>query len=146
MTARGSGHGVNVASGLADFRAGTEAAYCATKAALLALSPCLRADWQRFGVGVSAVCPGVVDTPILVSNTRFRGERAAAANRQRLEARFARGHRPERVADAVLRAVRRDLAVVPVGADARTAWLLRGVLPGRVRDAIARADPDAARR
>jgi 2-hydroxycyclohexanecarboxyl-CoA dehydrogenase len=145
MTDRGSGHVVNVSSGLAYFPRATEPAYCATKAALLSLSDCLRADWSRFGVGVSTVCPGVVNTPILTANTRFRGERAAEATRHRLEARFARGHSPDLVAAAVLRAVRGDLAVVPVGSDSMTAWLLRGLLPARLRDAVARADPDARR-
>lgn len=80
MVARGTGHVVNVASGLAYTPRSTEAAYVATKAAVLALSQCLRADWGPRGVGVSAVCPGVIATGI-TARTRFRGERTGSAGR-----------------------------------------------------------------
>src|SRR5205823_4874702 len=79
MVERGRGHVVNVSSGLAYTPRATEPAYGTTKAAVLALSRSLRADWHRSGVGVSAVCPGVIDTPI-IRRTRFRGERAAPAS------------------------------------------------------------------
>ena len=72
---RGSGQVINVSSGLAYTMRATEAAYVATKAAVLALSRCLRADWHDSGVGVSAICPGVINTPIIdkieVAATRY---------------------------------------------------------------------------
>ena len=64
MVARRSGQVVNVSSGLAYTMRATEAAYVTTKAAVLALSRCLRADWAEYGVGVTAVCPGFVNTPL----------------------------------------------------------------------------------
>src|SRR5438132_6249094 len=52
MLARGRGHVVNVSSGLGYTPRATEPAYVATKAAVLALSQSLRADWGASGVGV----------------------------------------------------------------------------------------------
>jgi 2-hydroxycyclohexanecarboxyl-CoA dehydrogenase len=138
MVARGTGHVVNVSSGLAFAPRATEPAYVTTKAAVLALSRCLRADWGPRGVGVSVVCPGVIRTGI-TTRTRYRGERAAAESVARLRRVFARGHPPELVAEAVIDAVVRDRPVVPVGVEARVGWLLNGVVPSRLVDRAARA-------
>jgi NAD(P)-dependent dehydrogenase (short-subunit alcohol dehydrogenase family) len=139
MVRRGRGHVVNVSSGLGYTPRATEPAYVTTKAAVLALSQCLRADWHSNGVGVSAVCPGVINTGI-VRRTRFRGERSAPRTVARVEHLFAkRGHPPERVARAVLTAIRRDRAVVPVGIEAHLGWYLHRLAPTRVTDRMARA-------
>lgn len=137
LVARGRGHVVNVSSGLATFPRATEPAYCTTKAAVLMLSRALRADWRRAGVGVSVVLPGVVDTPI-VRSTRFRGERARPETVARVQRTFSRrGHPAEQVAGAVLSAVVRNRAVVPVGPEAWAGWLARGLVPTRVGDRLA---------
>lgn len=138
MVSRGRGHVVNVSSGLAYAPRATEPGYVTTKAAVLALSRCLRADWGPQGVGVSAVCPGVIATSIAES-TRFRGERASAASVARIRRLFAHGHSPEIVARAIVDAVRRNRPVVPVGAEAWVGWLLQGVVPSRAADRIASA-------
>jgi 2-hydroxycyclohexanecarboxyl-CoA dehydrogenase len=139
LVARGSGHVVNISSGLAYTPRATESAYIATKAGLLAFSQCLRADWHSVGVGVSAVCPGVIRTNIVTANTRFRGARDEASARARVERTFSRGHRPELVAAAVLDAIARNRSVVAVGAEARASWWLRRVLPTFAVDRVARS-------
>ena len=137
MVERGRGHVVNVASALAYAPRATEPAYCTTKSAVLTLSRSLRADWRRSGVGVSAVCPGVIDTPI-VQTTRYRGERARPEVVSRVQRQFRRhGHPPERVAAAVVSAVLRDRPVVPVGPEAWIGWLGRGLVPSRLGDRMA---------
>lgn len=128
MLARRSGAVVNVSSGLAYTPRATEPAYCATKAAVLALSQCLRADWSREGVSVTAVCPGVIATPIAWS-TRYVGSQAAPAVRRRAERLFRRGHPPEAVARAVVDAARGDRTLVTVGWEARLGWWLHRLLP-----------------
>lgn len=137
MVGRGRGHVVNVSSGLAFTPRATEPAYVTTKAAVLALTQCLRADWGPRGVGVSAVCPGVIHTGI-ASRTRYRGERASAESMARVRRLFARGHPPELVADAIVDAIARDRPVVPVGVEARVGWFLNGMLPARLVDRAAR--------
>jgi 2-hydroxycyclohexanecarboxyl-CoA dehydrogenase len=139
MVARGSGHVANVSSGLAYMPTATESAYGATKAGLLAFSQGLRADWHAHGVGVSAICPGVIATDIITSNTRFRGRRADPDTRAGVERTFARGHRPELVAKATIDAITRNRSVVPVGIEAKAGWHLRRVLPVAAVDLIARS-------
>jgi NAD(P)-dependent dehydrogenase (short-subunit alcohol dehydrogenase family) len=65
MLARGRGRIVNLSSGLAYLSPRTAPAYVATKAAVLALSRSLRGDFAQYGVGVTAICPGITDTPIV---------------------------------------------------------------------------------
>jgi NAD(P)-dependent dehydrogenase (short-subunit alcohol dehydrogenase family) len=138
MLASGQGHVVNISSGLGYTPRATEPAYVTTKAAVLAFSQSLRADWRPQGVSVSAVCPGVIDTPILES-TRFLGQQANDAVRKRAEWLFRRlGHKPDAVAKAVLRAIRRDRIMVAVGWEAKVGWAAHRVLPLSVHQAGAR--------
>lgn len=137
MVAAGRGHVVNVSSGLGFTPTATEPAYVTTKAAVLALSQCLRADWSSAGVGVSAICPGVINTPI-VDHTRFLGEAADPKRLRRTKKVFRRGHKPEQVARAIVRAVERNKAVVPVGVEAWFAWGMHRYGPVAVQQAIAR--------
>jgi NAD(P)-dependent dehydrogenase (short-subunit alcohol dehydrogenase family) len=139
MLARGSGQVVNVSSGLAYTMRPTEGAYVATKAAVLALSRCLRADWAAQGVGVTAVCPGFVNTPI-VGATRYLGARGDARTRHRIEQIFRRGHSPGTVAAAIVSAAEHNPAVVPVGWEAKLGWFLHRITPLAVQDRLARLD------
>ena len=138
MVNRGRGHVVNISSGLGYTPTATEPGYGTTKAAVLAFSRSLRADWQRLGVGVSVICPGVIDTPI-ISRTRFRGEQAAPDRVARVKHLFSeRGHPPELVAAAVLAAVRENKSVVPVGVESRLGWYVSRWAPTRFTDWMAR--------
>ena len=135
MVRRGRGHVVNVSSGLAYTHRSTETAYGATKAGVLALSRTLRADWRAAGVGVSAICPGVINTPI-VAHSRMRGSQADPATTAKAQQLFARGHPPERVALAILSAIARNRAVVPVGFEAWAGWVGNRILPTDAFDRI----------
>ncbi|MFK4146165.1 SDR family oxidoreductase [Streptomyces sp. NPDC004065] len=143
MAERGQGgHIVNVASAAAYQPSRALPAYSASKAAVLMLSECLRAELAGRRIGVTAVCPGFVDTAI-TSTARFAGVDAREEKRrQRRAARLygLRGYPPEKVAAAVLRAVVRDEAVVPVTAEARLFHALSRFGP-RMRRRLARLDP-----
>jgi 2-hydroxycyclohexanecarboxyl-CoA dehydrogenase len=134
MLEGGSGQVVNVASALGYTPRATESAYVTTKAAVIALSQCLRAEWSRKGVGVSVVCPGVTNTPI-VATTRYVGSDGAPQGVTKI---FARGHTPESVAAAIVVAARRDRAVVPVGIESQVGWLMHRFAPQRVQQVVAR--------
>jgi NAD(P)-dependent dehydrogenase (short-subunit alcohol dehydrogenase family) len=137
MVERRRGHVVNISSGLAYTPRATEPAYVTTKAAVLALSQCLRADWRRHAIGVSAVCPGVINTPI-AGSTRFIGEVGDEARRARVQKAFSRGHAPELVAGAVVKAIAKDKAVVPVGAEAHVGWWFHRLAPTWAHQILAR--------
>jgi NAD(P)-dependent dehydrogenase (short-subunit alcohol dehydrogenase family) len=67
MCEQGFGHIVNTASAAGLIPAAAEGAYAATKHAVVGLSMALHVEAEAFGVKVSVVCPGLVDTPILDS-------------------------------------------------------------------------------
>ncbi|MEU9229084.1 SDR family oxidoreductase [Streptomyces massasporeus] len=143
MAERGQGgHIVNVASAAAYQPSRALPAYSTSKAAVLMLSECLRAELAGQGIGVTAVCPGIVNTAI-TSTARFAG--VDALEEKRLQKRTARlyglrNYPPEKVARAILRAVTRNEAVVPVTPEARGArWLSRWA-PGALRG-LARVKP-----
>jgi short-subunit dehydrogenase len=137
MVEAGRGQVVNVSSGLGYIPTATEPAYVTTKAAVLALSQCLRADWSGSGVGVTAICPGVINTPI-IDRTRFLGDAGSPDRREKTTKVFRRGHKPEQVAAAIVDAVERDRAIVPVGIEAKAGWLIHRLAPVRVQQAMAR--------
>jgi NAD(P)-dependent dehydrogenase (short-subunit alcohol dehydrogenase family) len=58
---------VNVASNAGKVGYPNMAVYNATKAAVISLTRSLAAEWADRGINVNAVCPGGVDTPMLMS-------------------------------------------------------------------------------
>lgn len=143
MADRGQGgHIVNTASAAAFQPSRILPAYSASKAAVLMLSECLRAELAGQGIGVTAICPGLVNTGI-TGTARFTGVSAEEEKRRQAKAARMYGMRnypPEKVADALLRAVVRNQAVVPVTPEARGAHLLSRFTPRALR-ALARIEP-----
>ena len=137
MVERGRGQVVNISSGLGYTPTATEPAYVTTKAAVLAFSRCLRADWADRGVGVTAVCPGVINTPI-IDKTRYVGDLATPDKIARAKRIFRHGHKPELVAKAIVRSVERNPSVAPVGIEAKIGWFISRFLPVRATDRMAR--------
>ncbi|WP_030973842.1 SDR family oxidoreductase [Streptomyces sp. NRRL S-1824] len=143
MAERGQGgHIVNTASAAAYQPSRALTAYSTSKAAVLMLSECLRAELAERSIGVSAICPGVVNTNI-TATARFAG--ADAAEEKRLQQRTGRlyglrNYPPEKVADAIIEAVVHNRAVVPVTPEARAARFLSRFSPCALRG-IARLKP-----
>lgn len=65
MIAQGFGHIVNTASGFAMAPGPLNSPYVASKFAIFGLSHALAAEARDFGVDVSVVCPGYIDTAML---------------------------------------------------------------------------------
>lgn len=143
MAERGQGgHIVNIASAAAFQPSRALPAYSTSKAAVLMLSECLRAELAGQGIGVSAICPGIVNTNI-TATARFAGvDEAEERRRQKNSARLygLRNYPPEKVAEAILDAVTRNRAVVPVTPEARGAHALSRLMPGALRR-LARVEP-----
>ncbi|MGV9785587.1 SDR family oxidoreductase [Streptomyces sp. NPDC003435] len=143
MGERGQGgHIVNIASAAAFQPSRALPAYSTSKAAVLMLSECLRAELAGRDIGVTAICPGIVNTNI-TSTTRFTGVDETEARRRQERSSLLYGKRnysPEKVARAILDAVAENRAVVPVTPEARGAYLLARFLPGALRK-VARVEP-----
>ncbi len=129
------GYIVNVASAAAFTPSRMLSAYSATKAAVLSLSESIGAEFRDYGIGVSAICPGLVNTPITTS-THYVGvsadeEREAGLKmRKRYER---RNYPPSKVADAIVKAVRDRKPVVPVTIEARGARFMSRLSPAFMR-------------
>ncbi|HTY97182.1 MAG TPA: SDR family oxidoreductase [Solirubrobacteraceae bacterium] len=141
MVEQGHGHIVNTASlaGLLPFPFGVP--YGMTKHAVVGLSVSLRGEARAHGVRVSAVCPGVIDTPILDSEgppdlprTRFAGR----GREMFLRSNRGPAYPPERLAEDVLRGVERNRAIIVAPARARTIWLANRIAPGLVERLLTR--------
>nr|WP_203616024.1 SDR family oxidoreductase [Streptomyces sp. SID13726] len=143
MAERGQGgHIVNTASAAAYQPSKALSAYGTSKAAVLMLSESLRAELASQGIGVTAICPGIVNTNI-TATARFAGtDPDEEKRRQKRTARLygLRNYPPEKVADAILRSVIHNQAVVPVTPEARGAHLLSRFAPRALR-ALGRLEP-----
>lgn len=125
---------VNVSSGLGYMPSRMLPAYATTKAAVLMLNDCIRAELADDSIHVVSVCPGVIDTPITRA-TLFVGVDSAEQERRRDSAKklYQRRNLPPRaVADAIMRAIRKRKDEVPVGIEARVGrWIT--YVPGMAR-------------
>jgi NAD(P)-dependent dehydrogenase (short-subunit alcohol dehydrogenase family) len=131
MQKRRSGRIVNVASASGFCNLPGLAAYGTTKYAVVGLSEALRAELSPSGVMVSVVCPGIIATSILDS-ARIRGVPAAdvEAERHALQALYRRrGHAPETVAKAIVRASESGRALIPVTSEAWLLYVLKRLAP-----------------
>lgn len=135
------GQVVNVASAAAFAPSRIMSAYGTTKAAVLALTESLRAELSYAGIGVTAVCPGFVDTDIS-RTTRFVGtdeaEQARLSAHQQASYRR-RNYTPERLARHLVDALVADRPVVAVSAESKFFQLGHRYLPALTRR-IARLD------
>jgi NAD(P)-dependent dehydrogenase (short-subunit alcohol dehydrogenase family) len=126
-------HVVNIASMAGYFAAPSMSAYTATKFAVIGLSESLRGELAPHGIGVSAICPGIINTPITRSS-RMYGPLATAENRERGAQAFERrNYGPERVARGILNAIQKNRAVAPVSPEAWAFYFLKRLFPGLVR-------------
>jgi NAD(P)-dependent dehydrogenase (short-subunit alcohol dehydrogenase family) len=137
MVARGrEAHVVNIASMASYMPSEALSAYTTTKFAVRGLSEALRVELARHRIGVTAVCPGVIDTAI-TRNMRARGAAADPATRERGAELFRRrNYSPARVAENILRAIQRNRAVAPISPEAWIVWYLTRLAPGVVRRAM----------
>jgi NAD(P)-dependent dehydrogenase (short-subunit alcohol dehydrogenase family) len=138
LVERGTGgYIVNVASMAAFSPMQSLSAYCTSKAAAFMLSDCLRAEFDAADVGVTTICPGVINTNI-ISTTRFS---APAGKIDKVDDRrgqitklFAlRHYGPDNVANAILSSVTKKKPIRPVAPEAYAFYGLARVAPQALR-------------
>ena len=97
---RGGGSIINVASFVALVGAATsQISYTASKGAVLSLSRELAVQFARQGIRVNALCPGPVETPLLL---RIFGDDPAAYERRRAHLPMGRLAKPREIVNAAL--------------------------------------------
>ncbi|WP_062541940.1 SDR family NAD(P)-dependent oxidoreductase, partial [Mycobacterium celatum] len=127
MLRQGHGHIVNTASMAGLTAAGQITSYVMTKHAVVGLSLALRSEAVSRGVGVLAICPAAVETPILDKGAiggfvgrdyYLRGQGMKTA------------YSPDRLARDTLRAIERNKALLVVPRRAYASWLFARLAPG----------------
>jgi NAD(P)-dependent dehydrogenase (short-subunit alcohol dehydrogenase family) len=97
---RGGGSVINVASFVALMGAATsQISYSASKGAVLSMSRELGVQFARQGIRVNALCPGPVETPLLL---RIFGDDPAAYERRRIHLPMGRLAKPREIVNAAL--------------------------------------------
>jgi len=116
------GHIVNLVSMYGYWVSPNVIGYLTPKFATFGFSEALREDLRRHKIGVSTVCPGIIRTGI-VKNMRIRNapgkEDLVRSSLERAYNR--RDYGPERVASAIVRAIRKNKGLVLVSPEA---WLM----------------------
>ncbi|MEE6177805.1 SDR family oxidoreductase [Mycobacterium sp. 050134] len=132
------GHIVNVASMAAYTPLQSLSAYCSSKAATFMFSDCLRAELDAAGVGLTTICPGVINTNI-INTTSFhaptgKGDEAVEGRHGQLKRAFAlRHYGPEKVAAAIMSSVAKNTPIRPVAPEAYAAYGISRIAPQALR-------------
>ncbi len=136
MVERGQGGQiVNTASAAAFMPSTALPAYATTKAAVLMLSECVRAELAPYGIGVTAVCPGLIATNITRA-TEYVGR--APADQERLRERVSqlyarRNFTPEQVASEIVEAIGADRPIAIVTPEAKLMRAISRLSPRLMR-------------
>ncbi|MCV7412811.1 short-chain dehydrogenase [Mycobacterium florentinum] len=139
LVERGTGgHIVNVSSMAAYAPLQSLNAYCTSKAATYMFSDCLRAELDAADVGLTTICPGLIDTNI-INATRFdapagKQDSQVDGRRGQLGKMFAlRRYGPDKVADAILSSVQKNKPIRPVAPEAYALYGVSRLLPQALR-------------
>jgi short-subunit dehydrogenase len=117
MTARKRGH-IGIVSSIAAFIPLPDApSYSASKSAILTYGLALRSALRRFGIGVSVICPGYVETPMMEQES---------------------GHKPfamsaQSAADLIVRGLQQNRSIIAFPFWFALITRLGGLLPDSVR-------------
>lgn len=143
MRARGYGRVVMVGSMLASFPLAYRSSYVATKAAIKGFATAARFEMSPFGVWLTTVEPGSINTGISARRTKYIAEQSPHLKSFRtmlkiLDRNEKEGIAPVRVARSILRAIEEDEpeALYAVGSNANTVFALRRALPQSVVETV----------
>jgi 3-oxoacyl-[acyl-carrier protein] reductase len=117
-------HIVNVSSIFGLVPARGLAAYQASKYGLVGFTLAMRSDYHRDNFGVSVICPGLVKTPMVEQD----GPSKIYAKMPRIPAWLFTT--PERVAEAIIEAIKHDKGLVIITFAARLMWYFNRFFPG----------------
>lgn len=113
------GHVVNVSSAAGLFGLPIHAPYSAAKFGLRGVSEVLRFDLERHGIGVTLVCPGAVDTPLVGTVNIVGIDREDPRLTRTVEKFQKRAVTPDQAAGAMIRGVEKGTYLVFTSRDIR---------------------------
>ena len=116
---------VNVASICGRWGIPSMSEHCASKHALVGLTEALRGEFERFGIDVLLVLPGMVKSDDL--------NRHLLRNEGKIYLDFDGAQSADEVADGLVRSLLRNRTETPIGSVSRWVCLLRRVWPRSVR-------------
>lgn len=130
MIERGrGGHIFNIASAAGLFGTAGLSAYTVTKFALVGLSESMNIELHRHNIGVTAICPGVIQTNI-ANATQMHGPFADDRLRQSVTDFFmSRSQPPERVAERIVGALQSRPVIAPITKEAWALYTLKRISP-----------------
>lgn len=122
MRARRSGQICNTGSLSGLIPAPSLGPYSTSKFAVVGLSLALRAEAATYGVRVSVLCPGFVETPLLDQGEMAEAPTGVKSIRPLIRASHGRTVSPESIATACLAGLRKDTPIIVAPLSARMAW------------------------
>lgn len=116
------GHIVSVSSTAGLIGLPWHTVYAGTKHALVGMSEVLRYDLRKHRIGVSVVCPGLVNTG-LVQTVRIHGKSDAVSKLKAFAPRYA--IKPEKVGDLIIKAIRKRKFLVITSFDIKLFYFVK---------------------
>jgi NAD(P)-dependent dehydrogenase (short-subunit alcohol dehydrogenase family) len=136
-------------------------AYCLTKYALTGFAESLRLELHKHSIGVSALCPGIVNTNIINAGrmkTHAQGGSAVspetaypttdrtssalsaddAAKKSIADFYAKRGISPDRIAKDAMKAIKKNIAIMPSAEDAQAMYFAKKIAPATLDFAVSR--------
>ncbi|MBW2144882.1 MAG: SDR family oxidoreductase [Deltaproteobacteria bacterium] len=134
MVKQGFGHIVNMSSMGGYIPSPTDVAYGTTKFAVLGLSKSLRVEGEALGVKVSAICPGMIRTPIIY-NTPMLNVSDTPPTREEIDENIPAFifYDVNKAGKAILKGVARNKEMIIFPFHARFAWWMSRLFPAIFR-------------
>lgn len=127
MKDQGFGHIINTASLAGLIPAGLLTAYSSSKHAVVGYSECLRAESFQYGINVSVLCPGYLNTGIHATTGNYSSYLESDDNKNRQAE--AANLSPDDVVSQIMRGVQKNRSIIFTPRRQKIYWLLYRCFP-----------------